>query len=152
MRFIQFLKPRIHKKFYPMTVSRLILLGVVLFCGCSKEEVYNIVPVSGQVLLADKPLANVTIRFSPLRQTDSPNSGPSSYGKTDAEGRFELKTARVNSVPGAVAGPHRITFDSVYDEENDLDHSPVPDDYRLGIEYTVPKEGTDKAVIQLEKN
>ena len=39
--------------------------------------------------------------------TNSPNPGPGSFGRTDAEGRFELELVKP-AIRGAIIGEHRV--------------------------------------------
>jgi hypothetical protein len=56
------------------------LLLLLVASGCSSE----FASVKGQVLLDGKPLPNAVVGFYPER-------GRGSFGRTDAEGRYELK-------------------------------------------------------------
>jgi hypothetical protein len=82
---------------------RLIFLGLVMAaCGCGGGP--RTVPVSGQVKLNGQPLADAQVIFRPDSKELYP--GPPSYGKTDAQGRFILRTA--DGHDGAVVGPHKV--------------------------------------------
>jgi hypothetical protein len=65
-----------------------------------------VAPAAGVVLLDGKPLANASITTQPIA-TDSPNPGPGSFGRTDAEGRFDLELVKP-AVRGAIIGEHRV--------------------------------------------
>lgn len=78
----------------------LFLLGVVFIAGCGRSGI-ELFPVQGQVLLDGKPLAEAGVMFLPA------DTGPSSMGTTDSEGRFELMT--VNS-KGAPRGNYKVTI------------------------------------------
>ncbi|QDT64690.1 hypothetical protein [Calycomorphotria hydatis] len=128
----------------------LYAIALVLFAtaiGCSSES-YPLVPVEGQVTVDGEPIPDIVVRFSPLRQTDSVNSGPSSIGKTNVDGKFELRTSR-KKVRGAVPGPHRVSFEISPEKEGS---SPIPKSYQTGIEFTVPEDGTDSVHLDLQSN
>ena len=81
-----------------------LLAGSVLFmAGCGD----NIVQVSGRVTLDDKPLEHATVIFAP--DSDQFNPGPSSHGKTDADGKYTLKLMS-KDVRGAVIGKHKVSI------------------------------------------
>jgi hypothetical protein len=83
--------------------SSLIFSGLILAaCGCSGGS--RTVPVSGQVKLDGQALADAHVTFRPDSKELYP--GPASYGKTDAQGRFVLRT--VDGYDGAVVGPHKV--------------------------------------------
>ncbi|QDT64715.1 transthyretin-like family protein [Calycomorphotria hydatis] len=126
------------------------MMSLVMFSGCSQEQQFNIVPVSGILLLDDKPLGDVSLRFNPRKVTDDPIVGPPSVATTDQDGRFQLTTVRGSNTNGAVAGPHRVTFQAIVtDEESGAYKLPVPVKYEGGIDAQVPTEGTENLVISL---
>src|SRR5262245_32981152 len=77
----------------------------LLALGCGGEP-YQLAPVSGRVTLDDVPLANVHVNFQPMA-ADTNNPGPGSYGKTDADGRYELRVV-LTGKKGAVVGKHQV--------------------------------------------
>jgi hypothetical protein len=82
---------------------QVIFVGlVVAACGCGGGA--RTVPVSGQVILDGQPLAGAHVLFRPDSSELYP--GPASFGKTDAQGRFFLRT--VDGHDGAVVGPHKV--------------------------------------------
>ncbi|QDU63079.1 hypothetical protein Pan216_39540 [Planctomycetes bacterium Pan216] len=76
------------------------LCGLGLLSACSSEpEGPKLGDVAGIVTLDGRPLHNAWVIFTP-------ESGLSSYGQTDMEGRYELQfTARRS---GAVVGDHQV--------------------------------------------
>ena len=127
------------------------VLCCLLTCGCGGRE-YKVVPVSGRVTLDGLALTELHVDFQPLTIVGGDrNPGPSSYGKTDAEGRFTLQMVRTNE-PGAVAGKHvvRLTLASSQSDgalqESDVAETLLPDECRDGtLKFDVPPEGTDQA-------
>jgi hypothetical protein len=83
-------------------------LPIVLFItGCGGD--YKLVKVSGQITLNGLPLADAYVTFQPIGDKDHINPGPGSFGKTDDEGRYTLRTAG-GQADGAVKGKHRVTI------------------------------------------
>src|SRR5262249_27200888 len=78
--------------------------ALVFSLGCAGEKV---VPVSGLITLDGKPLANAYVTFQPIGRSGSPNPGPGSSGKTDAQGRYTLQVVG-RPDKGAVVGTHRV--------------------------------------------
>jgi hypothetical protein len=140
---------------------RCVLLLLPLLAGCGGKD-YTAVPVSGRVTLDGTPLQDVGIVFVPLATgRDDPNIGPGSLGRTDADGRFTLRTVRGDK--GAVPTEHvvRMAFATA---QSDLDgpegfapvgsNVPGPAPQRSGLprqaldgslHFEVPPQGTDQA-------
>jgi hypothetical protein len=70
----------------------LLLLGL-LFVGCGKSGP-ELAPVSGRVTLSGRPLEKADVVFQP------DDGKPPAFGRTDAEGRYELAYKR-----GVMGGP-----------------------------------------------
>lgn len=79
----------------------LILFGVLV--GCSGNSYPS---VSGKVTMDGKPVAAVTVVFTPEGSITNTTPGPYSIGVTNEQGAFTLKTRSGES--GAVPGPHRV--------------------------------------------
>jgi hypothetical protein len=78
---------------------------VLLLCaGCGEKM--PVAPASGTVTLGGKPLAGATVSTQPIA-VNSQNPGPGSFGRTDANGHFELELVKP-AVKGAIVGPHRV--------------------------------------------
>jgi hypothetical protein len=82
----------------------MLLWMLVALAGCGQGM--PVAPASGVVLLDGTPLANASITTQPIA-TDSPNPGPGSFGRTDAEGRFQLELVNP-AMRGAIIGEHRV--------------------------------------------
>lgn len=84
-------------------VSRIFAASLILslsVCGGCGGGV-KVVPVSGQVKLDGKPLAECAVMFTPVAR------GPVANGMTDAEGRFHLATTNRS---GAIVGDYFVTI------------------------------------------
>jgi hypothetical protein len=87
-----------------MRYVAMLLWVLVMLAGCGQG--LPVVPASGVVLLDGSPLADASITTQPIA-TNSRNPGPGSFGRTDAEGRFELELVQP-AMPGAIIGEHRV--------------------------------------------
>lgn len=86
---------------------RFVLLpgvALLLFAGCGER--LPVAPVSGSITLDGKPLTGASITTQPIGMGSS-DPGPGSFGRTDAEGRFELELV-MPAIPGAIIGEHRV--------------------------------------------
>ncbi len=121
---------------------------VMSLTGCGGAG-YGEVPVSGQVTYDGQPLPHVHLSFQPVSKDES-GFGPGSFGRTDAEGRFELRTVWPDAL-GAIPGEHRVTI-SYEDPTQRPRDVVIPADYVDGTAtFQVPEAGTDQAVIALIK-
>jgi predicted small lipoprotein YifL len=75
----------------------LILTGCLAGCGKSGPE---LAPVSGRVTVDGQSMENVDVTFQPDEMR------PASYGRTDADGHYELGYKR--GVQGALLGQHTV--------------------------------------------
>jgi hypothetical protein len=134
----------------------------LLAAGCGGK--HKFVPVSGRITMDGQPLAHVHVEFRP--QGEDP--GPTSYGSTDADGRFTLKVASQQfSGDGAVPGKHRVSVCTILQGEAKMSTDPslgsedgaglggkelIPARYndQTTLEFDVPPGGTDQADFQLE--
>ncbi len=130
-----------------------------LLTGCGGKD-YRTAPVSGRVTLDGRPLADVGITFVPLaKDRKDPRVGPGSLGRTDAEGRFSLKT--VEGDRGAVPAEHVVRMSMAEAPRGQAGgdglalpqaaaRTPLPRAARDGtLRFTVPPEGTDEADFEL---
>ncbi len=128
-----------------------VVAGCLLLAGCGKTE-YELAPVSGQVTMKGKPLADIKVSFQPVSQRpDQPNPGPGSYASTDADGRFTLRVME-RDADGAVVGLHQVRVATKAPPQDPADdRAPVykeivPRQWRDGSKtFEVPPEGTDQA-------
>jgi hypothetical protein len=80
-----------------------IICLVTIGCGGPKQDLPEVVPVSGTVTLDGKPLANATVTFIPVGTT----RGGTCLGVTDDSGRYEMSAG--NGRKGTPVGEFRIT-------------------------------------------
>jgi hypothetical protein len=133
-----------------------VAVTLAMFSGC-KQESHTLANVSGRITKSGKPVASANVTFQPMANKGT-NSGPGSVGKTDEQGRYELKTFN-DQLPGAVIGRHRVI---VYLSSADGKETPdgvtakaaalPPLRFRDGsIEIDVPNEGLTTADFDLDK-
>jgi hypothetical protein len=97
-----------------LPLAALLVVGLAAAgCGPSRSGVPPLAPVTGTVTRDGKPLAGVGVVFTS-------ESGHSSFGKTDPEGRYQLGFVR--GLKGAVIGPSRVWFDG----KSGLERPPGP--------------------------
>jgi len=128
----------------------LLLAALSSMVGCGGSE-FDLVSVSGQVTLGGSPLQDAIVTFSPIGS----GVGTASFGRTDSEGRYELRTLEGN-LQGATAGGHRVSVSTITippdaDETTEIPPEIVPMKYRNGsFKIEVPSEGTDAADIVMQ--
>ena len=92
--------------------TALTCLTLTVFLGCGAAKLPTI-PVTGTVLVDDKPMEGVKVVFSPA----AGSSGQSASGQTDAEGKYSLTT--VDTGDGALAGDYQVAIlKSLVEEDN----------------------------------
>ena len=89
-----------------LSLCSLVVMGLV-GCSSAPDDQPETGPVTGVVLLDDKPLPNARVLFSPT------SGGQSSEGTTDENGKFELRYKR--DIMGAKVGEHLVKI-STYEE------------------------------------
>jgi len=123
----------------------LAISGSLAAGGCGTG--IQAVPVSGRVMLAGKPVANVAVNFSP---TIGGEKAYAAYGKTDSDGRYTLRLAD-NNQAGATAGPNRVTLNESSGAAETDGAAPamtlkLPPKARDGtLTFEVPTGGTSEA-------
>jgi hypothetical protein len=121
--------------------------ALVALAGCG--EGLPVAPASGVVLLDGAPFANVTVISQPIA-TDSPNPGPGSFGRTDAEGRFDLELVKP-AIRGAVIGEHRVMIMRLGEAKTAV-AGKWPTSFSDGsLRIQVPKEGTKELRVELSR-
>jgi hypothetical protein len=81
----------------------------VLLAGCwgYRPDLPPTARVSGTITLEGAPLGSANVQFVP--DTAQGTSGPPAVGFTDAQGKYELKTA---GGAGAVVGKHKVRIEA----------------------------------------
>jgi hypothetical protein len=127
-------------------MSPFLLLAIAGGCGGGTA----IVPVSGRVTLGGQPLAGAVVTFQPVRDAGGATLHiTGSVGKTNSDGRFELRLIEPNKA-GAAVGQHRVTISTATsDPANDAQlptGERVPAALRDGSQtFEVPAGGTTAA-------
>lgn len=88
-----------------MLIFPLLLLSSLV--GCKSEE-FPVAPISGVITLDGKPLEGAKVGFGPRAKPSELVAGPGAYGKTDANGAYQLRT--LDGKEGAVIGPNKVTI------------------------------------------
>ena len=138
-----------------LSLVAFITLAAML-AGCNSRP-YDVVPVSGRFTINGQPIPNASITTQPIAAQGSIHPGPGSFGKTDADGRFELELVDPAEA-GAVVGQHRVTIttaghsaDPESDMIQDVPRDMLPPACRDGsLVYEVPAGGTDAFNIELQ--
>ena len=78
-----------------------LLAGLLVCVGCGEKPASGTVPVTGLVMLDDKPVAGATVSFSP-----DAKGGRAAVGTTDASGRYTLTTKKPGD--GAMPGAYTV--------------------------------------------
>jgi hypothetical protein len=125
----------------------MLLWVLVVLAGCGQG--LPVAPASGIVRLDGAPLANVSVMTQPIA-TNSPNPGPGSFGRTDADGRFELELVKP-AVRGAIIGEHRVMIAPVGDSKP-IGADKWPTSFSDGsLRIQVPKDGTKELRVELSR-
>jgi hypothetical protein len=83
---------------------------ILLFCaGCAEKTPYDVVYVTGTVLLDGEPVDGVSVTFSPVDH----NEGHAAGGVTNAQGVFKLTTGGVAIDRGAEPGTYHVSLSKV---------------------------------------
>lgn len=133
----------------------LIALGST--CAGCQDSSFEFAPAAGVVTLDGKPLQEALVTFMHVPTGDSIVAGPDATGRTDAEGRFQLKTAE--GTPGAVVGRHEVRistlrYDRIGEGAEDFklaSKERVPAKYRQsgGLSAEVPPDGSEDLSFEL---
>ena len=139
-----------------LSLLPLMLLSFAI-TGCNDGR-FTFAPVSGTVTVDGEPLDRAYVSYDPIATAEDGIAGPSSYGRTDSEGRYTLKTTGDHQ--GAVVATHRVSIRSRLTEARGEDEDSVviirkeilPEHYHRSTELRmeVPIDGTDQANFELE--
>lgn len=85
----------------------LFALGLPILClaGCVQKNPYDTTPVTGTVLMDEKPMDGVSVTFAPVS-----GEGQAAGGMTDTHGRFKLTVGAAPVGSGALEGEYHVTF------------------------------------------
>lgn len=128
----------------PVSGNCIFLLSL-LIAGCSQtpQDMPEIAPVTGTVLLDGKPLPYATVVFQP-------DEGRSSNGQTDAEGHYELLFNKDSM--GAELGSHKVyittyrEFDNPDNPNQKATPELLPSKYNSKTELTATVEPGDNEI------
>ncbi len=132
-----------------------LALSLLMVAGCGGSA-YPLAAVSGVVTLDGEPVAGARVAFQPRREGEGLDSGPGSYGTTDAQGRYRLTT--IDGAPGAVVATHDVRISTYVGDVAPTTDAPkmivperVPTRYQEpdALTFTVPPEGTTSAAFHL---
>lgn len=116
-------------------------------CGGSDRSDVPLYPAQGKVTLGGKPLQDADLQFVPTGQTP----GQGGYGKTNADGAYEIKTRYGET--GLPAGDYKVVVSRAKGKGsvNPVDpDKPLPgtiDDEELSPTYTDPMATVLKATV-----
>ena len=105
---------------YRTGLALLVAAACFVTTGCSN---YSLAPVSGRVTYKGEPVVGVDVVFYPKAVGDDPDVGPFSFGTTDENGAYVLKTR--DGEDGAVVGEHRVSFEYSDQGEEELDQEMI---------------------------
>lgn len=111
----------------------LFLVATLALSGCGGNG-FKLTPAEGVIKIGGKPAANLSVQFLPDVMKGA--TGPTSYGTTDAEGKFRLKT--YDGQDGAVVGAHNVILADL-DEERPPQGVQLKKQPRLDSKYTTTK-------------
>jgi hypothetical protein len=130
----------------------LTLFGLV-GCGAGIKDQPQLAPAGGVLKLKGAPLADASVTFYPTKGTPG-------FGRTDANGVFQIKT---NGQLGAIVGKHKVTAGMAQqsgppapadgNEMALIKKSELPNKYSdqntTDLNIDIPAEGNTKLVLDL---
>lgn len=119
-------------------LAPIVVLGLLLVAGCGGSD-EDLASVEGTVTLDGQPLAGARVEFDldPGAVAYGKMSGSSAYGRTDARGRFKLKSTHERS--GAPVGKNIVRI-TTRDVTIDSDGNEVLVPERLPPKYNTATE------------
>ncbi|MEM7812870.1 MAG: hypothetical protein AAF532_15440 [Planctomycetota bacterium] len=126
------------------TLFSLTALSLALFltAGCN-STVDGFAPVSGRLTVDGQPVAGLQLMFKPRGEEGNAVSGTPSFGVTDSDGSYRLRT-RANQ-PGVFPGPQFVVVSMMEDYAG-----PYIPASNNKLEFIVPEGGTDSADFDVE--
>ncbi len=125
----------------------------VLLVGC--EGGPKPVPVSGRVMLDNKPLPNAAVQFVPAAGAKDNAPQISSVGTTGEDGRYSLVLNTDGTAKGAIPGKYKVMImlgaRGSEGETKRTFHKQLPERYnrKTELECEVPAAGRDDANFNL---
>lgn len=112
-------------------------------CGVSRPDAPKLAPVSGVVTMDGKPVSNAIVAFNPP-------GGQSSFGPTDADGRYRL--SYIDKLEGAAIGPHVVSITTRTEGPDSIGKKdPIPAKYNEKSELKADvKPGVNQLDFSLE--
>jgi hypothetical protein len=122
-----------------------IILVVLVFCGCNRNNHLGTMIVKGTVKVDGQAMEGIEVIFSPAS-----GDGLPAYGQTDENGNYSLTTAGTKIGSGAVPGEFIPTFTKV-----SLEHDPrffgkedvIPPPPK--VTYLIPKKYSQKETTDI---
>ncbi|MCA8988065.1 MAG: carboxypeptidase regulatory-like domain-containing protein [Planctomycetaceae bacterium] len=119
-------------RFTILTVILLASLG----CGGGASDVPELTPATGTVTLDGAPLADASITFE---LQDAGEGKKSSWGKTDASGKYEMQ---FGAHKGVRPGKHKVSISKITGDSEDPEKrgdikESIPDRYNSSTTLTV---------------
>ena len=105
--------------------------ALLVLLGCGGVDGPDLGQVTGTVLMDGNPVSNAVLVFQPEHARPS-------YGRTDAEGKYELYYT--DEKPGATIGEHRISITT--GEEGDEDSGQAGQKESIPAKYNIRTELT----------
>ncbi len=124
-----------------------LLLLPLLLLGCGKAGP-KVAPVSGRVTLDGQPLADADVTFAP-ESAAAGSASQESSGRTDAEGRYSLKTNQ-DKRDGAAIGTHKVRISKIERGTSIVNKVPKQYNQETTLTFPVPAEGTKEANFDLK--
>lgn len=123
-------------QWHPALALSLVALLLVA-AGCSGGSEVEIAPVTGQVTLDGKPLADAQVIFRPEK-------GRPSTAITDTDGNYALQYSRDQA--GALLGPHRVEIHTAVEGRDPPSSEKLPPRYNSETELTANVMADEKPI------
>jgi hypothetical protein len=127
------------------------LSPILLVLGCGGGGGPTLAPVSGHVLVDDKPVEGVHVTFAPIGKDGQPDFKQESYGMTDASGAFTLQSAKDHR-EGAVVGKNLVQFSLIDREAKPMERLAARFNTKSKQEIEVPAGGLKDQSFKVSRN
>lgn len=122
---------------------------VVAAVGCSSDNRQKTYPVTGQVVLDDKPLGGVTVVFVPVDKSKF-KWDEQPKGRTDADGKFTLFTYETGD--GCPAGQYKVGLLVIRGDDEGADQVKLIKSARFPDKYRDPEKSGLTATVETQSN